>query len=269
MPSALRFRVAPTRLVGTGRGGPSRGLGADLTGGGGPSPWLEEDFSGYANDAAVQAAAWYADAPWQDTAWSPTDGMSLDTTEGYGTSDRCLKTSFPIGAYDTDGRTVNVALPSSTTDYWSEFWVKVSTTFDSNGGGTGNPDYKFIFWALQPGDRRNEIKIGNGGPMDELACVAEGWTDTLYITAANPLNSGVWHRYRAHNKVTGGAGAIFSIEFWDGTNAPVLLEQSGSMTPTSMNYLILGINRNKVALVAMWIKWGKFTLYNSDPGWGF
>jgi hypothetical protein len=72
-----------------------------ITATGGVTPWLEEDFSSYANNAAVQASAWYTGAPgWQDTAWSSTNGMSLDLTEGYGTSDRCLKTSFPAGAYD-------------------------------------------------------------------------------------------------------------------------------------------------------------------------
>lgn len=232
------------------------------------SAWYSTDFSEFANAAAIQSMSWYTGI-WQDTVWDTTDGMSLDTTEGYGTSDRCLKTNFPSGAYDTNGRTINMALPTTTTDYWSEFWVKISTSFTSNGSNANNPDYKFIFWALQPGDGRNEIKIGNGGPMNELACVAHAWTDTLFITAANDLNSGIWHRYRVHNKVTGGANGIFSVEFWDGTNAAILLEQTPNIAKTSMDYLIMGINRNKIALVDMWIKWGKVTLYNSDPGWGF
>jgi hypothetical protein len=162
-----------------------------------------------------------------------------------------------------------MGLPASTAEYWTEIWAKFSTTFDSNGSNANNPDYKFVFWAIQPGDRRNEIKVGNGGNMRELAAVAESWDDTQFITAASPINSGVWHRYRVHNKVTGGAGGIFSVEFWDGTNAPQLLEQTPNIARTSFNYLILGINRNKVALVDMWLKWGKVTLYNSDPGWGF
>lgn len=47
MPSALRFRVAPTRLVGTGRGGPSRGLGAELGLAGGGATWLGNKPANY------------------------------------------------------------------------------------------------------------------------------------------------------------------------------------------------------------------------------
>ena len=162
-------------------------------------------------------------------------------------------------------------LPSSTTDYWTEIWAKFSTSFSSGGTCNGNnPDYKFVFWALQPNDSRNEIKVGNSGPMRNLDTRYNNGPDDLFIQAANPINSGQWHRYRVHNKVTGGAGAVFSVEFWDGTHAPQLLKQTNfSLSKTSMNYIVLGANRNCLAATSMSLHWGKITLYNQDPGWGF
>lgn len=255
--------IATDGVLTVGQGTP----GASATGAGGA--WLTEDFSSYATTAALRAASWVY-AP--DTTWGTASGISLDTTEGYGTSDRCMKTSFAIGDAGQPGQTINMLLPTTTiAEYWSEFWVKVSTSFDSDGGGAGNPDYKFIFWGVSdPPVGRNEIKIGNYGDMHNLDCRYNAGPDTLRITTTNVINSGVWHRYRAHNKVTGGSGAIFSVEFWDGTNAAQLLEQTGfSLSMTELSYIVLGANRNRTALVPMWIKWGKITLYNANPGWGF
>ena len=232
------------------------------------TPWLTEDFSSYGNTAALRSASWVDDI---DTRWSTTSGMSLDTTQGYGTSGRSMKASFAVGDDGQPGQTINMRLPSSTTDYWTEIWAKFSTSFSSGGTCNGNnPDYKFVFWALQPNDARNEIKVGNSGPMRNLDTKYNNGPDVLFIRAANALNSGQWHRYRVHNKVTGGAGAIFSVEFWDGTNPPQLLEQTNfSLNKTSMNYIVLGANRNCLAATPMSLHWGKITLYNQDPGWGF
>ncbi|MEZ4413125.1 MAG: hypothetical protein R2910_09095, partial [Gemmatimonadales bacterium] len=107
------------------------------------TPWLTEDFSSYANTAALRSASWVDDI---DTRWSATSGMSLDTTQGYGTSTRSMKASFAIGDSGQPGQTINMRLPSSTTDYWTEIWAKFSTSFSSNGTCNGNnPDYKFVF----------------------------------------------------------------------------------------------------------------------------
>ena len=232
------------------------------------TPWLVEDFSGYATTAQLRSASWVDDI---DTRWSTTSGMSLDTTVGFGPSGHSMKASFAVGDDGQPGQTINMRLPSSTTDYWTEIWAKFSTSFSSGGTCNGNnPDYKFVFWALQPNDARNEIKVGNSGPMRNLDTKYNNGPDVLFIRATNPINSGQWHRYRVHNKVTGGAGAVFSVEFWDGTNSPQLLEQKNfSLNKTSMNYIVLGANRNCLAATPMSLHWGKITLYNQDPGWGF
>lgn len=237
----------------------------------GGSAWFTEDFSGYANLAALQSASWLNAT---DTIWSAVSGATLDTTEGYGTSTKCLLYRWVAGDPDVSGHTVRMNLPTSITDYWTEIWAKFSTDFVTEGSGANNPDYKFVFWALQPNDERNEIKVGNGGNEAHLDTRYAQGPDTLYINAANGINSGQWHRYRVHNKVQSGNNCIFSVEFWDGTNAPQLLQQTNfsldNLNLVSMNYIVLGANRNKPPLTSgMTLRWGKVTLYNTDPGWGF
>jgi hypothetical protein len=214
--------------------------------------------------AGIQGLSWY-----QVSDYTDASRISIDLTDGApGGSGRSMRYDFPAGS---GGVGILMRLPSPVTDYWTEIWAKFSPSFESRGTCNGNnPDYKFVFWALQPGDARNEIKVGNYGSMQNLDTRYMSGPDVLRITTPSPMNSGQWHRYRVHNKVAGNGGSIFSVEFWDGVNPPQVLKQTGfSMEYSSMNYIVLGANRNCNAAANMWIKWGKITLYNQNPGWGF
>lgn len=241
--------------------------------GGGVTPWFNEDFSSYADSTALQGASWISNGAYGF--WGTLSGMSLDTTEGYGSSGKCMKATWAIGDRHMG---VYLTLPSSTSEYWTEIWAKVSTTFQTIGStspdGDGNPDYKFVFWMLgdgvSEGAGRCQIKLGEYGPMDRLETRYDLGPADLFITAAQSLSSGIWHRYRAHLRLSGASTSIWNVDFYDGTNAVQEYRQEnvdlGSFTHSS--YMQIGAYMNQYATQAMNIKWGKITLYNSDPGWG-
>ncbi len=256
------------RVIATQQGGTLADTAAlAITSAHGTTPWLVEDFSGYANTTALRSASWLRDGDY--TRWGTSSGMSLDSTEGYGTSTKSMKASWNTGDKSLG---VYLDLPANTTEYWTEIWVKLSTSFTSVGtSGDGNPDFKFVFWMLDAGSGRNEIKIGEGGWMNKLSARYNNGPDTPRITAASTLASGKWYRYRAHNKLGNANNAVFNVEFWDGTNAPQLFRQENFSLGafTYMNYMQLGSYMNQYVAAPMWLKWGKITLYNQDPGWGF
>lgn len=237
---------------------------------GAPEAWFEDDFSAYADSAALQAASWISNGSYGF--WGDLSGMSLDTTEGYGSSNRCMKATWAIGDRHMG---VYLTLPSPTTEYWTEIWAKVSTTFQTIGTpGDGNPDYKFVFWMLgdgvSAGAGRCQIKLGEYGPMERLETRYDLGPSDLFITAAQSLASGVWHRYRAHLKLAAPSASLFNVEFWDGTHAPQqYVQEDVDLDRFSYSsYMQIGAYMNQIATQAMNIRWGKITLYNADPGWG-
>ena len=234
-------------------------------------PWLNEDFSGFATTADLQAAQWLSASDY--TKWGTASGMSLDTTEGYGGSTRSMKASWAPG---DPGWGVQLDLPSSmATENWTEVWAKFSPSWTSQGGSGPNPDYKFLFWLLTPASSmaRNEIKIGEYGTLNRVSTRYEGGPDTVFIFAASNLNDNTWHRYRIHNRITPGSNnAVFNVEFWDGVHPPQLKRQEHLHLPASytrLSAIYLGANRNRPAATAMWLKWGQIVVYDQDPGWGF
>ena len=240
-----------------------------ITVGAGVSAWLSDDFSSYADTTALQSASWLHNGDY--TTWGTTSGMSLDTTEGYGASTRCMKASWDTG---DAGFGVELWTPSTgTTEYWTEIWMKLSTSWTSDGPSGPNPDWKAVFWLLRPAGSlaRNEIKIGEYGTLNRLSTYKQGGPDT-FIFAANNLNNDSWFRLRAHNKIVPGvaSGGIFNCEFWDGVNAPqqTIQENVNFSAYSNMDVMYIGANRNRPAPAPMWCKWGKIVLYNTDPGWG-
>jgi len=237
------------------------------------TPWLAENFAGYQAFADIQKASWY-----QASDYTHESLISVDLNDGPpGGSGRSLRYDFPPGA---GGVGIDFKLPSPTADLWTEIWAKFSPDFNSGGMcGGNNPDYKFVFWYLEPGEGRNEIKVGNYGNMRNLDTRYFAGPDELRIQTPAPINSGQWHRYRIHNRIMQPRSNVFSVEFWDGRGVPRRLTQTyfalGSANGLrgtqfrEIDRIALGANRNCAAGVGQWMKYGSITLYQDDPGWGF
>jgi len=165
-------------------------------------------------------------------------------------------------------------------------WVEIVAMFSSNfktlapvvngvdcsGTGGSGADYKFIFLRTTGIVGRFNLLAGTGG---------SGWTfgypggtegpnsdKTPYYGnapypfsfAGNPFD-GKWHKYWFHAKV----GANGSASWWlDGVKQPSFpsLDLSGV---TSIYGIALGRNINQGPAVPQSVRWGKITVWNSDP----
>lgn len=237
------------------------------------TPDLTIDWSGVTNEATFNALSYISRENPYYTGYSATTGAEVRTDGGPGGTTNYVRCHHPLGSDGNSSTGFRINLPSSQTEFWAEFWVELSTNFDTAGTGANNADYKFVFVALQPSDGRNELKIGNYGNMKYLDSRYNAGPDTLRITTTDTIPTRAF-RVRYHNKVTGGSGCISSVEFWDGVNSPQVLEQTGfTLSYTSMTYIKCGANRNKPSLTAQYVDWGLIKLYlgtgNGDPGWGF
>ncbi len=257
------------------------------------APDLEINWGSYANQAAVQAASWangqktYAnqgDADYEFWGDSTAGGLELFATTGPNGQTKVLRQNFAIGAVGFSSPGITIAYPTGyETEVWYEVFRRVSTTFDPDGSGVDNPDYKAIFLStLDAGtssgtiNGRSSLKYGNNGDMNHLYySVNSQPSDAVYTDCGYNINDNQWFRQRYHLKLNSSGGAIIAVEHWDLNGVPTFSQQTGSTPATAVasSYMLIGANRNKPALAEMYIDTERVSIWcgsgAGDPGWGF
>src|SRR5262245_26768340 len=120
--------------------------------------WLDEDFSRYTSREQYlgNPFGWLVNAPH----WFNQQRISLDTTEGYGTSHQSLRYNWGGNGRQGCGKDIAIATsykapPAS--ELWIEVVHKFATTFNTNVIGTGGVckfgEYKFLLLWRPTGDR--------------------------------------------------------------------------------------------------------------------
>ena len=247
---------------------------------GGPTPWRKNDFSQYANIAALLADRYNA-ASKPGGWWSPatedsaSNRMTLETSGGPpGGSTQFVRYNWPdrTTALCTDSTIrINVQLPQSKADIWLSAWCRFSSNFTTVAPGcTSNPSYKFIFGRVTyagPGNHRYGLLVGTSA--NRLISLEYPSLLSAVNATAVPATSyfdGNWHRWRMHCKASTTVGR-FAVYF-DDTRVKDLNNVNSTTFP--VYGFSLGNNTNQRPIITgQYNDWGLLEIYDTDPGWGF
>lgn len=255
-------------------------------GGGGASPTFVEDFSEYANQAALtnNSAGKYTSLLDGSSDTNETFNaalITLDTTQGlniggYNLS-QCMKYPFPSTTQADYQIACNLKLDQDYTEVWCEIYAMFSANFTTVGPASGNADYKFNAGRTRVSGRYMTFcgTFGTGWQFGYPGNDQGANSDVggVYGNSDYPFTSsvvvwdGAWHRYRYHLKNSASGGAVFYIDNFKMPGFPIgTVDTSGGGAIWSWS---VGHNMNQGCFNPMNLWWGRFATYAADPGWGF
>lgn len=252
----------------------------EVQGGGGVDPWMDENWSSYANIAALTG-----DSDWR---FVESGQLSFDTGVVIsGVNTKSLKMSFPSGEGDDYQITAAMELLTTRTEIWTEIIDRFSSSFTVLGqvGSSANEDYKKDFWGIDQDGVRFEWK--HTGESPELVG-GEGTgpnhpTGHLEIPSGiepvseqdDPPNGYIYddldYVSRAHIKIGSGSDGVFEVWFgpYGGTITRVINKTGINWNGNygSMDEFEIGGNMNRGTSRAMsrWIH--RVRHWNTNPGW--
>lgn len=241
---------------------------------GGATPAVVEDFSSFANTAALLANS---DGKWVSSEASGTQNITLDTSVGYGTSTQSMRYDWPNNGPNCGDYTIHpgvLAIPRGHTQVWIEYVVRFSTNFSVDAGATGcAAEYKLgASGDLYGGTQRWNIAEMQAGTF--VTGSPNGADLTGGQNIAQVMPSSLWdgqpHVIRAELKLNDAGQSNGMIKFWvDGQLVrDVENEVTNNGTHVDINYFAPGLNINQGPNVTgMHIWWHKITVYTGDPGW--
>jgi hypothetical protein len=157
---------------------------------------------------------------------------------------------------------------STSREIWQETYIKFSSNWKTDFGGSGNPDHKTFFWMDRESSVRWELKFGVYGSSLVCFSSAEG---TPRTTNSPNLDTevwdGEWHQVRVHVDM-GSGGNTAAYEMWFdgvkrcGSTSLQALSQSIYWNKTS-----LGRNLNQRPNQNQTVWYGRTRVWISDPGW--
>lgn len=235
--------------------------------GGGVTPVLEEDFSTYADTADMLADP---RGIWATGEASNTARIALDTTVGYGASDRSMRYDWPnngVVCSDYGIKPGQMEIPGSLTHVWLEYVVRFSANFAVNAGsGSCAAEYKLAA-ASDPG------AIGRWNiPEMQAGQWVTGYPNTVAGVGGAPTPSDLWdglpHVFRVEMRVSP-SGNTGILKFWvDGTLKDNLSGFNTAGGSTVIRWFAPGLNLNQgPAIDNMHLWWHRIRVYNTDPGW--
>lgn len=257
------------RITATADGVPDTATVEVVASGSDVAPFLVEDFSTYSSTSDMLSDPRGIYVGSSDIR---EDLIVLDTAEGVpelGTS-QSMRYDFEPGvgtisrALDLDGLN----------ELWIEVWVKFSSNFKTDWGGSGNPDYKWIF--VNTVTSRFDTKTGTFGTNYRIAGPRNANVDDSGTSSQEW--DGEWHRYRVHYKHASATGANDgTVEAWIANEPGGRNLWIGSVGDVDTNigedgvglmqmfHLGRNMNQPPTELVNIW--WGKISLWDQDPGW--
>jgi hypothetical protein len=265
-------------------GGQSATAAITVGGGGGAGPWVEENFASYTSTTQLvtnpNPFAWI-----QGGYALQTDHIVLDQSVGYaaGGLTQSMRYDFPAFASRTPQYDYSIHLgafhfPGVITvgqELWVECVVRFDRNFNTNSGGTGGIDYKFILMGYTSGTNRTEVKSGtmSGSGRDfstnTPGNIADTWLFTVPDFGGNNTGvwDGAWHTYRIYQKVASSATVADGIwRVWvDGVLS--MNQLAAPYTLTAYDILMPGANNNQGPTVAASVWWGRIRAWNTNPGW--
>jgi hypothetical protein len=178
----------------------------------------------------------------------------------------------------SSGGGIDVVFPNAgvgtSREIWQETFIKFSSNWKTDFGGSGNPDHKTILWFDRDSDVRWSFHIGNYG-HDMNVFTSYDDTQPRMKNPPGPPDlpnevwDGEWHSLRFHFDMgmQGQPNAV--IEMWlDG----VLYFQSFSLRTYNIashyfNKTALGRNLNQLPDQNQTVWYGRTRVWISDPGW--
>lgn len=237
------------------------------------SPNLVENFSTYTSTANFLSDPRNIYSQNEDE--DPAD-IVLDTTVGYGSSDRSMRFDYQASGATKNSETVgrNLTLASAQSELWVEVWAEFSSNFTTvptwlNQILPYNPDFKFVFGRMSSGSGRFEFKEGNS-TNTELSAGYPGNQEAYlgdFSMNSKALWDGKWHRYRFHWKVGSGDGVV---QVWIDNSLEISHANLTMSDPSDAVYSIaLGRNLDPSASQLQHIWWGSVKVWyqGNNPGW--
>lgn len=252
----------------------------------GPEPWVLEDFSTYSSTEHLRSdpRRIYGTRLWGD---KNPNLITLDTSTGYGGSDRSMKYTFPSRSGSssrcsdfTVGRDLLLPsyVPNQSTRGPRELWIEVVAKFSPNfrtrapaeWNCNSAPDYKWLFGLINAGGRF-ELKIGQQG--DRITVGGPGGINEDVISGyrASEFWDGQWHRYRLHFKFSSSSTAADgAIEVWIDDKkvfSRTNLVSGAQYAGDAFFGVALGRNLNQGPAEDMALWWGRVAVWRENPGW--
>lgn len=224
-----------------------------------PEPDLVEDFSTYTSTSNLISNPRGVYNIVEDFR---TDRITLDTSIGYGSSDRSMRYDYPSGTGTDYTISRSLPIPGGAQEVWVEAIVRFSPNFSIAGNGQ------------QAGNALKTLHVGVRGVAGRFGLNFEGSSmraegpnddyDGLYISggpSASSVMDGQWHILRYHVRL----GATDFHEYWvDGMHRG---SQTGRTAASSLIAVSLAKNLNKLAPNAQSLWWGKVSVWTQNPGW--
>ena len=240
----------------------------------GATPIIAEDFSSYANTTTMNANPnkWFLMTEDINQAQ-----ISLDTTQGYGTSTKSMKFTYPPAPIDSDYTITRYINFSDYDEIWTEVTAKVSANWTNlNPGATYNPDFKFIFLGIHNKntgivDSRFSLKLGtygisgyNTGTYPLNTPYAVDPNDRAPLVYINTFD-GNWHTYKFHTRsnVNGIRTGLYEVSIDD----KLILNFTNVDVQSSVWAVRLGANVNQGIAHTQTVNWGSVRVYTTNPGW--
>lgn len=224
-----------------------------------PEPDVVEDFSTYTSTTNMLSDPRGIYLTFEDFR---TNRITLDTSIGYGSSDRSMRYDYPSGTGTDYTISRSLPIPGGAQEVWVEAIVRFSPNFSIAGNGQ------------QAGNALKTLHVGVRGVAGRFGLNFEGSSmraegpnddyDDLYISGGPSVSSvmdGQWHILRYHVRL----GATDFHEYWvDGMHRG---SQTGRTAASSLVAVALAKNLNKLAPNAQSLWWGKVSVWTQNPGW--
>ncbi len=240
--------------------------------------WLTEDFSSYASSSELIANGRGVFNTVEDM---NVGRISLDLSQGHGSSTRSMRYDFPDRSADTSNRcrdfTISraVRLPEAVQEVWVEAWVMFSSNWTTKApadwGCTSGNGYKFIFGSVTGASYgRFGLYAGVGGDGKTTGQWQAGEPPNEGTIRASmssfPFFDGKWHRYRMHMRVNTNGANTGALALWlDDTRVANI--QNLDVQASSIYQLPLGRNLNQGPASPQSIWWGSISVYRTNPNW--
>lgn len=256
--------------------------------GGSVTPDFTEDFSTYADTAALAASAKFSATYEHVTAnGASVASYALNKTDGYNGRTQCMEYSVNHGSGDglTSPEIRRGIGFTARQDVWARFYVKFSSNFTTHNSSGFPNDMKFIFGETEDDlTYRWGFHLGMDGDPTTGTQHTIGWDYPLGSgfpseglryngILANDLWDGAWHEYKFYikNSTTTSSNDGVLKNWIDGVlrwNKAGFSTKKSNNTPEKINGFSFTHNMDDGPVnVLMTIRWGLIELYYSDPGW--
>jgi len=228
------------------------------------TPWFEENWD-YSNtsDMLGQSHLVVSD-------YGVTPALATGLTTPWGGS-----TAFELAMNPTNyGGGFDVIFPKGGQDQpreiWQETYIKFSSNWKTDFGGSGNPDHKTILWLDRNSEVRWSFHIGvYGGSIKVFNVSSNPDPPVTYPNLATSIWDGTWHHYRIHFNMGTPGGGDAEIQLWiDGVLSASANNLPAPNTADHWFYkACLGRNLNQQPDQNQTVWYGRTRVWTSDPGW--